>query len=87
MAKVRFSEETLFIIRSYSENFDKMFYYQSPFDWTDSPSLATIFRNFETAEVHMISTYHTHGDDGATYDVVPYRGELATANAQDPKYP
>lgn len=81
MAKVRFSEETLFIIRSFSENMKIMFYYQSPFDWTDNPQLATLFRNYETAEVHMISTYHTHGDDGATYDVVPYRGELQSVNS------
>lgn len=80
MAKVRFDEATLYIIRSrYEDDPDEdnaYVYYQSPISWTLSPTMATIFRSYDTAEEHMVAAYNQLGTDGAVTEIAPLRGEL-----------
>ena len=75
MGTIRFDETTLWILQSFGEHNQIMFYYQTPFEWTTKPSEATMFRSFDIAEMHMISCAQTH-EDNATYDVVPFKGTL-----------
>jgi hypothetical protein len=68
-------ETTIFIIRCQYDG-GLIVYYQSPNEWTITPSMATLFRDYDVAITHMIVCHQMHGDDGSLYDVAPYWGEV-----------
>ncbi|AKF13552.1 hypothetical protein PHIN3_289 [Sinorhizobium phage phiN3] len=80
MAKLKFEEDTLYIIRSKLEDDtddDIFIYYESPNAWSVMLSTATIFRTYEIAEEHLVAAYNYNGKDGSITDIVPLRGEVA----------
>jgi len=82
MARVRLHENTLFVIKNSYEGSEVVVYYQSPTSWTSALSYATIFRDYEVAEEHLIAVFMLHGNDGSLYDIVPMKGEMERVSSE-----
>lgn len=87
MVKVSLDEVTLYIIRSAIPMDDGTIgtcYYESPMSWNSLPEFATIFRSYDIAEEHMITSYRVNGSDGEFTEIVPLFGELIKKQSGKP---
>lgn len=84
MGKISLDESTLYIIRAWYDGEPNVkYYYQSPVPdgWTNFPSMATIFRDYEVAEEHKTAA-HRCDPDGLIYEVVSLKNEMIANQKQ-----
>lgn len=86
MPKITLLAENLYIIRSTQTLTDgsvRVSYYESPIMWNTSPTMATIFQNYDAGEAHLTMYYKRDKAPKGWFDgrkeimeVVPLYGEM-----------